>query len=104
MSPSRVEMTRSGGVAGVQLRGVIDTATLAPEEAAEVEVELGKINLSDLAARPVSRGGPPDRFQYDLIIEHDGTRHQMTIGERDLPPSLVPLIERLIVQSRQRPS
>ena len=103
MTPCRIEMTRSGGVAGVQLRSAIDTAALAPADAAEVEAMLGKVDLDELTSGSTRRGGPPDRFQYDLVIEQDGRRHEITIGERDVSPPLRSLLERLVDEARRRP-
>ncbi len=103
MAPSRIEMTRSGGFAGVQLHSVIDSAELSPEEAAEFEAELDKIDTSFLEALPAHKAGPPDRFQYDIVIEHGGKQYKLTIGERDMPASLGPLLNRMVEMARQRP-
>ncbi len=96
-------MTRSGGVAGVQLRSAIDTAALAPDDATEIEAMLGKVDLNEWTSGNTRRGGPPDRFQYDLVIEQDGRRHELTIGERDVSPSLRVLLDRLVEEARRRP-
>ena len=103
MAPCRIEMTRSGGVAGVQLRSAIDTAALAPDDATEIEAMLGKVDLNEWTSGNTRRGGPPDRFQYDLVIEQDGRRHELTIGERDVSPSLRVLLDRLVEEARRRP-
>lgn len=104
MSTCRISMTRSGGVTGVQLSTTLDTATLDPEDAAEVEALVGGLDLEAMTSKGAgpTRGGPPDRFQYDLVIESEGARHEMSVGETKVSPSLRPLIDRLMEQARRR--
>lgn len=96
-------MTRSGGFAGVQLHGTIDTAALSPDDASELEALLEKVDLAELSSRRGPSAGPPDRFQYDLVIEQGDTRAKVTIGERDVPPALRAILDRLVEEARRRP-
>lgn len=96
-------MTRSGGVAGVQLHGEIDTTTLAADDAAQVEELVDNLGLTGLSHKRERHGGPPDRFEYQLVIERDGERHEVTIGESEVPESLRPLIDRMMAEARRRP-
>jgi hypothetical protein len=41
------------------------------------------------------RGEGADRFQYDLTIEDESGRHELTMSEDRIPEELRPLIDRL---------
>lgn len=66
-----ITMERSGGFANIRLHREVDTATLPPAEAAEIE------RLATAALKsPVSSDPMPDAFNYVITI--DGARHVMT--------------------------
>ena len=44
------------------------------------------------------RGEGADRFQYDLVIEDDEGRRELTMSEDKIPNELRPLIDRLRAQ------
>jgi hypothetical protein len=47
-----------------------------------------------LAASPV-RGKGADRFQYDLVIEDESGRRELTVSEDKMPDELRPLVDRV---------
>jgi len=66
-----ITMDRSGGFANIRLHREVDTATLPPAEAAEIE------RLAAAALKsPASSDPMPDAFTYVITI--DGARHVMT--------------------------
>jgi Emfourin len=92
----RIELTRSGGYAGLTTKlGELDTAELPESEARELEDLVSKANVPALAAASPIRGGGADRFQYELTIEGPDGRHELAISEDRIPDELRPLIERL---------
>jgi hypothetical protein len=80
----RVEVARSGGFAGLTLRGTVDTATL-PEPTAAAVAEA----LRDLPyGRPAAPAALPDRFRYEIAVtDHSGRRIAM-LGEEQVPEVL----------------
>jgi Emfourin len=54
-----------------------------------------KANVPALAEASPMRGEGADRFQYDLTIEDESGRRELTLSEDRIPDELRPLIERL---------
>jgi len=92
----RVEVTRSGGFAGIVRRGVVDARDLDPDAARELEQ---LVAAADLAA---PRGNAPpraDAFQYDVAIAGEGVVAQAaTFDEPQLDEPLRALIDRVLGQ------
>ncbi len=66
-----ITMDRSGGFANIRRHREVDTDTLPPAEAAEIE------RLAAAAIKsPESSDPMPDAFTYVITI--DGVRHEMT--------------------------
>lgn len=82
----RVEVVRTGGFAGLRARGTLDTAAMEPEEAERVARLTRGL---DALAQPESRGGRPDRFEYEITVE--GGRRRI-VAEEDLTPELRELV------------
>lgn len=97
----RVDLVRSGGVAGVLLRASLDTETLPAPEAAQVERLVRGADLPALVADRCPAGGP-DRFQYDLTVHAAGERHQLRVADGRVPPQLRPLLDHLVQVARRR--
>lgn len=87
----RIELVRSGGVAGVTRRWSLDSEDLGAEEAAELERLLGALDDVPAAATPPG----PDRFQYELRVTRGGRTRTVTVHEGAIPAELRPLIDRL---------
>lgn len=66
-----ITLDRSGGFANIRLHREVDTATLPPAEAAEIERLAAAALKSPAASDPM-----PDAFTYVVTI--DGSRHVMT--------------------------
>lgn len=85
----RLELERSGGLAGRTVRWSLDTDTLPREEAAAVAA---------LAAQADAWAGPPapgnDRFAYRLRILGGTTPVDVSFGEPG-PAAARPLLDRL---------
>jgi hypothetical protein len=57
-----------------------------------------KADVPALLAGSPMRGEGADRFQYDLTIEDESGRHELTMSEDRIPEELRPLIDRLRAQ------
>jgi hypothetical protein len=86
----RIELVRSGGVAGVTRRWSLDSADLSPKEAAEFEPLLAALDDAPAAAPPGA-----DRFQYELRVTRGEQTRTVTLHEGAIPAELRPLIDRL---------
>jgi hypothetical protein len=92
----RIELTRSGGFAGLTSKlGELDTSELPEAEAREIEVMVEKADVPKLVAASPARGKGADRFQYDLAIEDESGLHELSMSEDEIPDELRPLIDRL---------
>ncbi len=86
----RIRVTRRGGLAGIPLRGEIDTSELPPDQARLAEETLH--SLPDTrAAAPLPH---PDGFQYEIgFSQDDGAARSMLIDEAEVPDGLRPVIQ-----------
>ena len=92
----RIELTRSGGYAGLTTKlGELDTAELPEADAREIEELVRNADVPSLAAASPFRGEGADRFQYELTIEGADGRHQLAMSEDSIPHELRPLIDRV---------
>jgi hypothetical protein len=100
MDPIRIELERSGGVAGVSLRASIDTSTIPPDEAQEIARLVDRIDFADLARRQHLPARGADRFQYDLTVQQGAARHRLSVPEGAVPTELKPLLEHLVARAK----
>ncbi len=95
----RIEFERSGGVAGMRLRAAIDSASLPPDQARELDDLVTRARLDSVPA--VGRGSRgADRFQYRLTVDRAGDTHTVVVDESAVPPSLAPLLDWLTKAAR----
>jgi hypothetical protein len=85
----RVEVSRSGGFAGLALRGEVDTATL-PEPAATTVADVLQTLPFDQPPAPPQH---PDSFRYEItVIDHSG-RRTAVLDEAQVPAELRPILD-----------
>jgi hypothetical protein len=92
----RIDLVRSGGFAGISQRASVDTDKLPPAEAARIAELVRGVDFDALAKLATGPPRAPDRFQYDLDVHPGGRHHQLTLGERAVPPELRALIDHLL--------
>jgi hypothetical protein len=92
----RIELTRSGGYAGLTTKlGELDTAELPEPDARELEELVQKADVPALLADSPDPGQGADSFQYHLTIEDDSGRQELTASEDRLPDAIRQLIDRV---------
>ena len=96
----RVHFERSGGVAGFRLAATIDTETLPPDQARELEALVDAAGFFDLPEVMAGPAEAADQFQYRLTVEAGPRSHTVTVSESAAPASLRPLLRRLTVLAR----
>jgi hypothetical protein len=90
---ARVNLTRTGGFAGIATRATVDTAELDPPEAERVLAGLDAVDLPELAARAPAPPGPPDSFRYELEVERGGGTHRIALAQHEVPDALRPVLD-----------
>jgi hypothetical protein len=91
--PDRIEVVRTGGLAGIPRRGAVDLAH-APDH----EREAARVALDDLrraAARP-AEAPRPDAFTYTVAVSRAGRREELTLAESAVPESARALLDRTL--------
>ena len=78
--------------------GELDTAELPDADAREIEELVTSADVPALEEASPMRGSGADRFQYDLVIEDEAGRRELTMSEDKIPKELRPLIDRLRAQ------
>jgi hypothetical protein len=96
----RVDVTRRGGLAGVALHAMLDTAQLAATDAGSVEAALRELPWD----RPVTGPIEPDRFRYEMVIIEGDHERRLVLGEREVPDALRPLLGLLTDRGQIRPA
>ncbi len=95
MSPGGlVEVSRSGGFAGMTLHGRVDLDRLDPAVRERWRSALGEAlpALADGANGPGAAGHPgPDRFVYR--VRHQATGLDVTVGDHQIPDDLRALLD-----------
>ncbi len=88
----QITFEQSGGFAGLIRTKSIDTATLLPSDAQQVQ---RLIEAADFFRLPdsIEAEAQPDRFQYQITIEDDDRHHSVEVSETNIPPTLRPLLE-----------
>src|SRR5215218_35127 len=91
----RIELTRSGGYAGLTTQlGELDTAELPEDEARAIRELVQRYDVPALQAESPVRGRGAGRCQYHLTIADEGGRRELTVSEDRVQDELRELIER----------
>jgi hypothetical protein len=96
-APARLRLRRTGGLAGLPVEAVLDTADLAPGEAEPILAALDAARLDSpeiarLAGGGAPRPGPPDAFGYELEVTRGASTRRLRFGELDMPDCLRALV------------
>ncbi len=94
---TRLRLTRSGGIAGIDMVASVDIDELPAHIGASVRSAVAGIGKGEAAARPLA-GPPPgaDRYQYDLVIEANGERRSVRAHDGALTPDLRTVVDALL--------
>lgn len=93
---TRLRLTRSGGLAGIDMVASVDVDDLPTETASSVRSALAAVGRKKA---PAAADGPPpgaDRYQYDLVIEDDGGRRTVRAHDGALTPELQTVVDALL--------
>jgi hypothetical protein len=100
-----IAFERTGGVTGIGLRAELDTTTLPPDEAQEVDALIDRADFfgTDVGRARTPRTASPraDGFVYRVSVANGDRRRTIEVGEDEIPDALLPLIERLTAIARR---
>jgi hypothetical protein len=98
----RVEIRRTGGFGGIEVRGQLAGGELT---AAEEQLLRSLILQPGAESRAAADRPPavPDVMHYELLVQLGGQPHTVTYTDLDLPPALRPLVQRLIATRPSSP-
>ena len=89
----RISFERTGGLAGITVKGTLDSSTLSLRAAHRLQQLLNQSGFFDLPAT-LSSGQPgPDRFSYKVTVETDQGKHTVKAEEAALPDAMRPFLE-----------
>ncbi len=91
----RIDFTRTGGFAGIQLTNNVDTAELPPDQAAALEKLIGEAGFFSLPERLMPDRPVPDRFEYEVTVTSGEQTHTVVVNDAAAPASLKPLLNYL---------
>jgi hypothetical protein len=97
---STVKFRRTGGYAGNLPALEFDTASLPAEKRAQIAGLIGDVDFDAIEAR--SAQAVPDAFQYELEVTTGGHHRRLTVGDRQVPDMLRPLVDQLTELARER--
>jgi hypothetical protein len=98
----KVSFERTGGFAGLRLRTTIDTNTLPPEQAAELQKLVDAAGFFTLPKKLTAKTPGGDRFQYTITVETQTQHHTVTIEEGAAPSSVRPLLNWLTTTAKTK--
>ncbi|MEO8189010.1 MAG: protealysin inhibitor emfourin [Acidobacteriota bacterium] len=89
----RLLLLRSGGVAGMSRKAVVDTEQGSPHDA-EMRRLVAGADLARFSEATLRTG--PDRLRYTLSVEDGHTSHSVTFDEERTPEQFRPLMEAIL--------
>ncbi len=98
----KIYFERSGGFMGMNMATEVDTESLSPEEANQVEAMINTNSFFELPAQLMSSIPGADQFKYKLTVEVAGRKKTVEIGDTAVPDILQPLLRRLTTMARSR--
>jgi len=94
---THLRLTRSGGLAGLDMVADVDVDDLPAAAASRVHEALAGLDFDRHPGSGPRPPGMPDRYQYDLEVTDDRRRHRrLSAHEPDVAPELQAVIDVLL--------
>jgi hypothetical protein len=91
----RVFFERTGGFAGLKLKGTLDAAALPGSQSLRLKKLLRQSRFFELPESLKSSGPGADRFNYRITVETETGSHTVEAEEEAIPGELRPLLDYL---------
>jgi hypothetical protein len=95
-----IGLERSGGFAGLIVRGSISGDDLSEDDLHAIDDLVSRFEDSPADVRQSA----PDRFQYDLTVREHGVERHVTFFENMIEAELRRLLDRVLERSREQQS
>jgi hypothetical protein len=96
VSSMKIYFEQSGGLAGIANNISIDSNSLDPQEASELQHLIDNANFFDLPSEPIAQLRGADYLEYKITIEtEDNKKHSIKTTDLTVPASVAPLIRYL---------
>jgi hypothetical protein len=95
----KIEVTRSGGFAGLTIRVAVDSDDLPDARRVALEGMLARTRFFQLPERVAS--GQPDAFLYHVVVHQDDVRYSVRIDDRAAGEDLRELLRWLMEVGRR---
>ena len=92
----KIEIKRSGGIAGLNSIFLIDQTTATAAEVNEIERLINKSRFFELPTEIPNRKHGADYYTYDISIEVSGKKHTIRTTDFSIPQSLKSIVNRTI--------
>jgi len=96
----RIRFDQTGGYAGLLKGCEIDTSTLPPEKAREVEQ---LVEASAMSSGEFLSNSSRDLHQYEISIEDGASKTSIVLDDENIPQSVRPLISFLKKCAKPKP-
>ena len=101
----KVYLEKSGGFAGMVTSTSLDTQTLPPSEAHEIQNLIENSHFFDLPSRSPqsskSKKGAADYFTYKITVQNDEKEHTVQFSDLNMQSKVKPLIDFLVKHSQK---
>ena len=92
----KIYFEQSGGLTGIENNVSIDSNSLVPEEASELQSLVDNASFADLLSQPAAPLRGADYIEYKITIEtNDNRKYFLNTTDLTMPPSAGPLIRYL---------
>ncbi len=98
----KISFVRTGGFAGLRLATTVDSATLPPEEAAQLQALVDSAKFFTLPAHVKGKTTGADRFQYTVTVETPDQQHTVMVEESGASPELLQLLGWLTTAAKSK--
>jgi len=98
----RITFERSGGFAGLTSTVELDTESLPPDEAHNVQKMVEDANFFNLPASILARSQGADRFQYVVTVEVEDKQHTVRMEDGAIPDAQRPLVNYLTKMAKEK--
>ena len=89
----RVELERSGGMAGISRKMLLDVSGLPPSDRSALQQLFNEARFFDLPPELPTPARREDRFEYAVTIHATGQTHRVHFYEGAAPASLKKLVD-----------